>query len=233
MLERELIFSVRLAQLWKQAKIKGQLVFSYDFKDFVPTEDDLAWVEEKMALLAKNKLVDAPAKAGKKGSKAAGGKAGKAAQGAAAKKAAAAAEKWFKDFLKTDAKKKPAAIDFDAVEKKHKVKLPKSYKEFIMTVGSKSFKDVNDMEGSTTKVLPPKQLDFKEYRAGALEDTDEESAAVDGVMFAATDHGDCFVFDVSGNGNDYPVFYYNHELNMMQPWSGNFAECIRRFAERN
>lgn len=231
-LDRELYFSIRLVELWKKAKVKGRLVVSYHFKDYVPTADDVAWVDEKMALLAKHGLVEAPA--GKKAvGKAKKGKSKKTAVSAAEKKAAAAAAKWFQQYLKKNAKKKPAAVDFEAVEKKEKIKLPKSYKGFITKVGSKSFKDVNDMEGSTTKVLPPKQLDFRDYRAGALEDTDEESAAVDGVMFAATDHGDCFVFDISGKGSDYPVFYYNHELNSMEPWSKNFAECIKRFADRN
>lgn len=234
-IERELLFSVRLAQLWKQAKVKGQLVVSYDFKNLQPTAEDLAWVDEKLTLLVQNGLVDAPTKGAKKktSAKSKGGKAPKAAVSAAEKKQAAESAKWFAAYLKKNAKKQPAAVDFAAVEKKHKLKLPKSYRDFITKVGSKSFKDVNDMEGSTTKVLPPKQLDFRDYRTGALEDLDDDSAAIDGVMFAATDHGDVFVFDVSTKGSDYPVYYYNHELNTLEPWSSDFASCIKRFAERN
>jgi hypothetical protein len=225
---RELMFSVRLAQLLKAAKVKGQLVVYYYFKDFKPTDADLAWVDERLALLAKNKLVDAAA-LGKK----AVGKAGKASKSATDKKSDAATDKWFKEYVKKSAKKKPAAVEFESIEKKHKLKLPKSYKDFIKTLGSKSFKDVNDMDGSTTKVLSPKQLEFTDYRLGALEDTDEDSAAVDGVMFATIDSGDCFVFDVSGKTADPPVFFYNHEINAMEPWSNNFAACIKRFAEKN
>lgn len=224
MLERELLFSVRLAQLWKAAKIKGKLVYYYYFKDFVPTPDDLEWVAGKMELLAKHKLVDAAP-----GGKAAGAK----AKGAADKKASAAAEKWFNDYLKAKAKKSAAKADFVPIEKKHKVKLPKSYKEFVAKVGSKSFKDVNDLEGSITKILPPQKLDFSDYRRGALKDTDEDSAAIDGVAFAEVDSGDCFVFDVGTKGDDYPVYFYNHELNAMEPWSATFAECVKRFAEKN
>jgi hypothetical protein len=52
-------------------------------------------------------------------------------------------------------------------------------------------------------------------------------------MFADTDHGDCFVFDVSVKGGDYPVFWYDHESSSMEPFAENFAECIKRFAKRN
>ena len=77
---------VRLAQLWKQAKVKGQLVVSYDFKNLQPTAEDLAWVDEKLTLLVQNGLVDAPTKGAKKTSaKSKGGKAAKAAVSAAEK----------------------------------------------------------------------------------------------------------------------------------------------------
>jgi len=227
-LSRELFFSVRLAQLWKQAKVKGQLVVSWNFKDFAPAPEDKAWVEEKMALLAAEGLVDAPARAAKKSDTKVAKK-----SAAAGNKPTGDAEKWFRQYLKANAKQKPAAADFAAVEKKHKVKLPKSYKDFIKTVGSKKFNDVNATDGFVAKVLPPQRLNFREYRRGMLEDTDEESAEVDGVMFAVTEHGDCFVFDVAVKGNDYPVYHYDHELNAMQPWSGSFGECIKRFAEQN
>jgi hypothetical protein len=171
-----------------------------------------------MALLVKHGLVEG----GKKKTAGAKGKSKKSAESDAA---------WFRNYLETNAGKKVTAADFEAVEKKHKIKLPKSYKDFIGKVGAKKFKDVNDMEGSTTKVLPPKQLDFRDYRAGVLEDVDKESAAVDGVMFASMDSGDCFVFDISRKGTDYPVFYYNHELSAMEPWANDFTGCIRRFAE--
>ena len=125
------------------------------------------------------------------------------------------------------------AVDFAPTEKKHKVKLPQDYKDFISIVGTKSFADVCDMEGSTTSVLLPQELDFNDYRRGKVADLEEDDAEVDGVMFAATDAGDCFVFDVSATGNDFPVFWYRHEENTMEPFAPNFAECIKRFAQKN
>jgi hypothetical protein len=89
------------------------------------------------------------------------------------------------------------------------------------------------MEGSTTTVLPPQKLNFKNYRRGQVPHLEGEAAAVDGVMFAANDGGDCFVFDVSAKGDDYPVYWYRHEENTMEPFAPNFAECIKRFAQKN
>jgi hypothetical protein len=148
-------------------------------------------------------------------------------------KKSAAGQRWFKEYLKSNAKKKPAAVDFAAVEKKRKVKLPQAYQDFIATVGPKSFKDVLETEGFVAKILPPEKMNFRDYRLGKWEDTDEEAAEVDGVMFATTDHGDCFVFDVSGKGSDYPVYRYDHETNAMEPWADNFADSIERFVKQN
>ena len=66
-----------------------------------------------------------------------------------------------------------------------------------------------------------------------MPDLEGEDAEVDGVMFAETDFGDCFVFDVSAKGNDYPVFWYRHEENTMEAFAANFAECIKRFVQGN
>ena len=64
---------------------------------------------------------------------------------------------------------------------------------------------------------------------------DEESRAVDGVLFADTDYGDAFVFDVSQKSpaGDYPVYWFNHEFATFEPFASNFAECVKRFAKRN
>jgi hypothetical protein len=149
----------------------------------------------------------------------------------AEKKKNTAGQRWFQQYLKSNAKKKPAAVDFAAVEKKRKVKLPQAYEDFISTVGPKSFKDVLETEGFVAKILPPEKMNFRDYRLGKWEDTEEE-AEVDGVMFASTDHGDCFVFDVSVKGGDYPVYRYDHETNAMEPWADNFAESIERFVKQ-
>ena len=211
MLSRDLYFTVRLEQLLKRAKVKGQLVRSGFFKNVKPTPEDEAWIEEKLKLLAEHGLVDEPKPAGK----------------------SSPAQKWFKQFLKKNAAKKPKAVDCAAVEKKHKLTLPPDYRDFIATVGPKSFADVNDMEVSTTTILLPEQLDFKNYRRGKVPYLEGDDAEVDGVMFAANDGGDSFVFDVSAKGNDYPVYWYRHEENTMEPYAPNFAECIKRFVQKN
>jgi len=210
---RDLYFSVRLEQLFKRAKIKGQLIRLGYFKDINPSAEDEVWIGEKLKLLAEHGLVDAP----------------KPTTG----KTSNTAQKWFKQFLKKNAAKGIQAADFAAVEKKNKLTLPQDYKDFISTVGLKSFADVCDMEGSTTSILPSQELDFKGYRRGKVPYLEGDDAEVDGVMFAANDSGDCFVFDVSAKGSDYPVYWYRHEENTMEPFAPNFAECIKRFAQKN
>lgn len=210
--DRDLYFSLRLEQLLKRAKVKGQLVRLLDFQDLKPSATDEVWIEEKLQLLAKHGLVDAPKPAAK---------------------TASAAQKWFQQFLKKNAAKKSKAVDLAAIEKKQKLVLPADYKEFIATIGTKTFADVNDMEGSTTTVLPPAELDFKNCRRGKVPYLEGDDAKVDGVMFAAIDSGDCFVFDVSAKGSDCPVFFYNHEENTLKAYAPNFAECIKRFVEKN
>ena len=131
---------------------------------------------------------------------------------------------------------KPPNDSFAAVEKKHKVTLPQDYKDFISVVGEKEFEDVMEQAGFSAFVVPPKQIDFRGYRRGKLKDLlgDEESLAVDGVMFAETEHGDAFVFDLAQRdaAGNYPIYWYDHEGNAMEPFAPTFAACIRRFAER-
>ncbi len=43
----------------------------------------------------------------------------------------------------------------------------------------------------------------------------------------------CFLFEVSGKGNDYPVYWYDHDQNTVEAVAGNFAQCVKRFVERN
>lgn len=210
---RDLYFSVRLEQLFKRAKVKGQLVRYVEFKNVKPSPEDETWIKEKFSLLAEQGLVEA--------SKPAAGK------------SVSAAQKWFKQFLKKNSAKESRAVDFARVEKQQKLLLPQDYKDFISIVGEKSFADVNELEGSTTSILSPQSLDFEGYRRGKLPDLEGEDAEVDGVMFAATDFGDCFVFDVSAKGNDYPVYWYRHEENALEQFASNFAECIQRFVKKS
>jgi SMI1 / KNR4 family (SUKH-1) len=205
-LDRELYFSVRLEELLKKAKIKGFVrSMGYDER---PSRADLAWGNDKLELLAKHGLAEVkPEKPGPE------------------------LQKWFRSYLKLKALKKSKAYDFTAVEKKQKITLPQSYKDFFSMVGPKTFRDVDEQEGFTAHILPPEKLDFKDCRRGALPDLDEESAAVDGVVFADTEHGDAFVFDISSKNRDFPVFLYEHEMNSLEPYAHNFAECIKRFVE--
>ncbi len=212
-LSPDLFFSIRLEQLFKRAKVKGQLVRYYDFREFKPSPEDEVWIKEKLELLSEHGLVD--------GAKPTKGK------------VAGAAQKWFKDYLKKNAKKGIKAVDFAAVEKKQKLALSQDYKDFIATVGAKPFKDVNRMEGSTTTVLLPQKLDFKDYRSGKVAHLEGEDSEVDGVVFAEMDSGDVFVFDVRGSGGNWPVYFYNHEENSMEQFASSFAECIQRFAKGN
>ncbi len=150
-----------------------------------------------------------------------------------AEKVSKATQKWFQLFLKRNAAKGVKRVDFAAVEKKHGITLPRDYQEFITKCIVKSFKNVNGLEVTLTTVLPPNKLDFKEYRRGKNAGLDSEDAKVDGVMFAATDFGDCYLFDVSIKGGDYPVYWWRHEENTLEPYTSNFAECIKRFVQKN
>ena len=54
---------------------------------------------------------------------------------------------------------------------------------------------------------------------------------VDGIAFADTDHGDVFVFDAADARG--AAFWYDHEQNAVEPFAASFAECIKRFEQRN
>jgi hypothetical protein len=226
MLSRDLFFSVRLEQLFKKAKLKGQLIRYAGFDDVEASDEDRAWVDEKLHLLAEHGLVEGgkPAK-------------GKPATSKPSKGKSAKADKWFEQFIeKHAAKKKPAKVDFDAIEKKYKVQLPQDYKDFITTVGPMSFEDVMEQEGFTASVLPPTELDFRHFRKGKMKGLvfDEDSLAIDGVFFAETEHGDGFVLDLEEQdaAGNYAVYWYDHEGNSMESFAGSFAKCIQRFANR-
>lgn len=209
-LSQALFFSVRLEQLFKRAKVKGQLVRSYYFRDVKLSEADEAWIARQLGLLVELGLAEAP----------------KA-------KDSGAIKTWFKRFLTKNTKKGLKRIDPGPVEKKHGLTLPSNYKDFISKAGPLGFEDVMGIEGFTAKVLSPTKLDFKDYRSGRVLNLDEEQSKVDGVAFATTDHGDAFVFDVTSRNSDYPVFWHDHEQNTLEPFAANFAECIQRFAAKS
>ena len=204
-IDRDLIMSVRLFSLLKRIKAKGLDERTCD-KTTSPTEDEAAWIDEQLDLLAAHGIpLHAPGTVSD------------------------ADAKWFRLYLKEHATAQTPSIDWKSLEKRLKFRLPKSYKDFIGKVGPCSFKDVDEQEGFTVHVLPPQQLDCKSYRSGELEADDEETNSVDGVMFANTDHGDCFCFDVRKDRKEFEVFLYLHEYNCFEPYAPNFAVCIERF----
>lgn len=207
---RDLYFSVRLEQLFKRAKIKGQLVRLAYFNGVKTSPDDEAWIGEKLRLLAEHGLAETP----------------KAVM-------SSTSQKWFEQFLKRNTRNGIKKVDLAMIEKKHKLTLPQDYKNFISTIGPKSFENIIETEGFTAHVLPPAKVDFKNFRRGRVPGLDEEQSQIDGVMFASTDHGDAFVFDVSGKGKDYPIFWHDHEQNTLEPFAPNFADCIKRFSQKN
>lgn len=138
--------------------------------------------------------------------------------------------RWFRDYIKSHCAKVVSTFDIKSPEKRLEFKLPKSYIEFVTKVGPMSFEDVDEQEGFTARVLAPDELDAERYRAGALDAADDETNAVDGVMFASTEHGDCFCFDVQKGKKEFAVLLFKHEYNCFEPYAENFAECIKRFA---
>jgi len=176
------------------------------------SRDDEIWIEARLKMLEERGLVQGPQPVSGKPSP--------------------ATRKWFKQFLRRNAATGIKSVDFTTEEAKRKITLPQDYKDFISQVGSKSFKNVNDMEETFTGILPPRKLDFKNHRRGKVPYLEGDDAEVDGVAFAEMDNGDCFVFDVSVKDSDYPVFWFRHEENTMEPFAPNFAECIKRFAQR-
>jgi hypothetical protein len=200
-LGRYITFSVRLVSLFKAAGIKGLYPSAFDGATPDPTDRD--WVVEQMARLEQVGLVGT----------------------AKPTKPPASAARWFAAHLRGNAASNPRVTDWKAVEARLGCRLPKAYKTFVDAVGGKAYRDVDGQEGFSARVLLPGKLDAKSYRLGQV-----EGAELDGLMFAATGHGDCFCFELSAGGNDYPVYLYDHETGAFEAYAPNFIECVRRFA---
>ena len=203
-LARELYFSLRLQTLFKKVGIKGLNVY-YVYTE-KPNPDELAWVDQMQQLLVQQGLARKPPV-----------------------KRSSGVEKWFSSFLKKNKSEGRAEADFAGLEKAHGVQLPPSYKEFISTVGEMTFQDMDDGEGFTVHILSPEKMNFQRFRKGNTEFEDEESREIDGIIFASTDHFDCFCFDLS-NGPEYPVYLFNDELGCFEAYTSGFKECIKRFS---
>jgi hypothetical protein len=201
-ISRDLFLSVRLLHLLKKIKAKGFYEATCE-KPETPDKEETAWIAEQLRAFEKNGIPLNP-------------------EGSLSDEDA----KWFRDYLKTHARKVRSKWDVKAVERRVKTKLPKSYLEFVSQVGSAAFENVDEQEGFTASILTPNQLSLEEF-ADELED--EESRAVNGLTFATTDHGDCFCFDVQKGRKEYSIFLYKHEYNCYEPYADNFVACIRRF----
>lgn len=203
LIHRDRYMSVRLFNLLKKLKVKGFHPVGGD-EPVRPNKEEVAWIKEKLELVEANGIPLYPA-------------------GTLSDEDAA----WYRRFLKDHARSEQLEWDRKAEEKRLKVKLPKSYVDFITSVGPMSFDDVDEQEGFTASILPPADLRFEGH---SNQFDDEESRGVNGLMFASTGHGDCFYFDARKGTKEYAVFLYQHEMNCLEPYAENFVACIRRFA---
>ena len=200
LVDRNINFSNRLSHLFKKLKLSGLFpVGGYP----TLTRDEKNWVEEKLALVGNDAGLKSPESIGPD------------------------EKKWFRKYLAQNSSKtrKPQA---KSIERKLGFQLPKSYVEFLSKVGPRSFHDVDGLPGFTVHILTPDQFDLKEYRKGRVGD-DDESLDVDGIMFARTDHGDCYCFDLKPDRAEYEVFYFNHEMMCFEPYAATFVHCLRRW----
>lgn len=203
---RDLFVSVRLLHLLKRIKAKGFEEATCQ-KPVAPDQDESAWITEKLiALQASGIPLHAEGTISDEDTK------------------------WFRDYLKARAREVKIDWDIKAVERRLNAKLPKSYVDFVSTVGPTTFENIDEQEGFTASIRSPNELGVEGY---ADEFDDEESKAVNGLTFATTDHGDCFCFDVQKGKKEYGVFLFKHEYNLLEPYADNFAACIKRFAGGN
>ncbi len=166
-----------------------------------PTADDLEWVEEKLRLVERLSANAPPSND------------------------ANDLADWFDSYLKKHGRKKPKTFSFATIEEVHGVKLPSDYKKFVTSIGSKTFRDMDGEKGFDVCILPLGELDFQEFR-----NFSRGGERIDGVTFATTGHGDVLCFDVAKKNGDYPVYLYDHEMDDFEPFTTNFAACIKRLA---
>jgi hypothetical protein len=205
-ISRDLFMSVRLFRLLKEIKAKG-LDEATCGTPVQPTREEAEWIEEKLPILKADGIPFH-------------------AVGTLSEEDAT----WLRKYIKTHSRPDVPTLDTKAAEKRLKLKLPKSYVEFIAKVGPATFENVDEQEGFTVQILTPDQFDARSYRVGALDGADEDTNAVDGVVFAGTEHGDCLCFDLDKSKKEFAVYLYKHEYNRLEPYADNFAACIKRLA---
>lgn len=201
---REFFVSVRLLHLFKKIKAGG-FHEATCHQPVKPNAEEAAWIQEKLQLLELNGI---PSQA----------------PGTISDDDA----KWFRKYIKNHASDVHAWWDIKDVQRRLKTKLPKSYVDFVSKVGPVSFDNVDDEHGFRATILHPGEVAVEVGYEDGFED--EDSKAVNALMFATTDHGDCFCFDVQKGTKEFPVVLYKHEGNFFERYTDNFAACIRRFA---
>jgi SMI1 / KNR4 family (SUKH-1) len=202
-ISRGLYMSIRLLHLLKKIKARG-LDEATCQKPVAPDKEDSAWIKEKLQLLETSGIpLHADAMSSDDDAE------------------------WFQEYMQTNARQAKHQWDIEAVEKRVKVKLPRSYVDFVTEVGPVSFVNIDERAGFTASVLVPDQLRVEGFAGDAA---DEESRAVNGLTFATTVYGDRLCFDVQTGEKEYRVFQFKHEYNHLEPYAANFAACIRRFA---
>jgi hypothetical protein len=201
-ISRDLFMSLRLLHLLKKIKAKGFYEATCQ-KPASPDTEESAWIKEKLQVLEARGIAFR-------------------AEGTLSAEDAI----WFREYLKHHTREAQSEWDIKAVERRLRVKLPKSYADFVTTIGPASFEDIDEQEGFTASILAPDQLRFD---LDANEFEDEESKEVIGLTFATTGHGDCFCFDVQKGKKEFPVHLFKHEYNAFESYAENFAACIKRF----
>lgn len=203
---RDVFMSVRLFYLLQKLKVKG-LYETTCGKRTTANAEELAWICQQLKRIEQASISLHPAGT-----------------------LSATETKWFKAFLKEHAAPEPLRFDTKAAEKQLKFKLPKSYVDFVTQVGPMTFEDVDEQEGFTVKIVRPEDFDTRSYRRGKIL-TDPESAQIDAVIFGFTEHGDCLCFAVQKGTKEYPIYLFKHEYGFLEPYSENFAACVKRLAK--
>lgn len=208
--DRHVCFSVRFLTLLHALKAKGfceASIFDKEIGEFEPasepTAEDTEWVKEKLREIEAAGISLLPA--------------GKVSSDDA---------RWFRRYLKENkANDISYSIEPKAAKKQAGFLLPKTYCDFINQVGPRAFDNVDQLEGFRVSVLLPEGFDAKSHRRH-----EQNNSAVDGVMFADTDHGDCFCFDVQADREEYEIYMYDHELDVLEHYAADFAAFVRRIA---
>lgn len=202
--DRGLFLSLRLLRLLEGIGVRGfhEALF-YPPKPSQLDESESAWIQEQRARLAAAAI---PLHAAGSLSK--------------------ADTAWLRGYLKSHRHPTPPEWDRAAIERRLKVKLPKSYVDFMDRVGPQTFENVDGRTGFTASVAP---------EALQLEDLptefEDEATPARPMTFATTEHGDLFCFDVQKRKKEWSVLLYDHETASFQRFADNFAACLCRFLE--